>query len=264
MPMPTVIECKRRRFVSDYERSGEDRIRRLFEVTAKELQKVGVYGVFEVEFVVEISAVSYEEFVSHVIRQARYGIEGAEVGYSWGSAKFTPLEKRVHLAPTRLYSPSYLETVFNWNCEASEYDGIVCESHQNGELMTNLALEPVAIKWRSRSAAAQIKKQRAIGAMLGDAISQVPAGELGIIYVCYQEGSSTDIADERSQRIKDELSNWSHWGEVYIPAIFINRLYARTLNEGNPDLIENVLTVKPCKGHPSIFELFPAQVFTPA
>jgi hypothetical protein len=43
--------------------------------------------------------------------------------------------------------------------------------------------------------------------MLGDAMNQIPAGKLGIIYLCHQEDASIDIADERSQRIKDELGN---------------------------------------------------------
>lgn len=98
--------------------------------------------------------------------------------------------------------------------------------------------------------------------MLGEAIDQIPAGEMGIIYLCYQEGSSADIADERSQRIQRELADWYHRPGIWIPAIFINRLYARVLGEGNPDLIENVMLLKPSIDHPSIFGSFPSQVFT--
>lgn len=262
--MPTVIECKRRRFVTEYERSEEERLRELFQSMAHAFRQQGVYGTVDVEFRVEVTAVPMEEFVSKSLRQALYGVEGIEANYDWGSLRFNPLAKKVELQPTRLYSPSYLESIFNWNGDIPEFDGIVCESLSAGAITTDVASEPIGIKWRSRSVKALKKKQRALGAMLGDAMDQIPVGELGIIYLCYQEGSSGEIADERSRRIQDEFSRWDHQRGIWIPAIFVNRLYARVLGEGNPDLIENAIQMKPQSEHPRIFELFPAQIFTAA
>ncbi|MDR4468334.1 MAG: hypothetical protein MRJ68_08550 [Nitrospira sp.] len=262
MPMPTVIECKRRRFVSEYERSEEARLKAIFQTMVHVFRRKGAYGIIEVEFLVEITAVPIDDFVSACSRIALYGLEGVAAKFEWGSVKFFPLAKKIDLEPTRLYSPSYLKTVFNWSGDVSEFDGLVCESLPRGGLTTNMALEPVSIKWRSRSTTALSKKQRAIGALFGDAIGQIPDGELGIIYLCYQEGSTADIANQRTQRIQQEFSRWGHRGAVSIPGVFVNRLYARVLGEGNPDLIENVILMKPSDCHPSIFELFPAEVFT--
>jgi hypothetical protein len=238
-------------------------VRDLFQSMAHAFRQRGVYGTVDVEFRVEVTVIPMEEFVSTSLRQALYGIESVEAIYDWGSLRFNPLAKKVHLQPTRLYSPSYLKSIFSWNGDIQEFDGIVCESLSAHNLTTDVAREPIAIKWRSRSVKALTKKQRALGSMLGDAMDQIPVGELGIIYLSYQEGSSEEIADERSRRIQAEFSNWSHQRGIWIPAIFVNRLYARVLGEGNPDLIENVIQMKPQSDHPHIFELFPAQVFTP-
>lgn len=262
LPMPTVIECKRRRFLAEYERSEEEQLRELFEGMAHVFRQRGTYGTVDVEFSVEVMAISTDEFVSKSLRQALYGVEGVEATYDWGSVRFNSLPKKVELRPTKLYSASFLESIFQWSGDVQEFDGIVCQSLSTVGLTTDVVSEPIAIRWRSRSLQALRKKQRAIGAMLGNAVEQIPVGELGIVYLCYQEGSAGEIADERSRRIQEEFSGWNHKGGIWIPAIFINRVYARALEEGMPDLIENVIQMKPKSEHPRIFQLFPAQVFT--
>ena len=262
MPMPTVVECKRRQFLIEYEKAEERQVRAMFHAASDALRDQGTFGIVEVEFTVEVAAVAIGEFVSILSRQARYGMERTEAVYPWGKVRFFALPKRVEFAATRLYSPIYLDTVFGWNGDVPEFDGIVCQSLANKTLTASQAVEPVALKWRSRSPDAQRKKQRAISALLSDAVAQVPAGEIGIIYICYQEGASEDIADGKSERLQTEVRDWYHRGGISIPAFFVNRLYARPLGNGVPDLIENVVQMKDRGVHPSIFDLFPSCIFT--
>lgn len=262
MPMPTVVECKRRQFLIEYEKAEERQVRAMYHATSTVLRSHGIFGVVEVEFVLEVAAIPIGEFASSVVRQARYGLERAEAVYPWGKVKFSTIPSRLEFGTTKLYSPVYLDTVFGWNGDVPEFDGIVCQSMDNKTLITSRAVEPIALKWRSRSPDAQNKKQRAINALLSDAASQVPAGEIGIFYICYQEGASEDMADGRSVRLKSEVRDWYHRRGISIPAFFVNRLYPRALGHGAPDLIENVIQMKSYGVHPSIFDLFPTCIFT--
>jgi hypothetical protein len=97
------------------------------------------------------------------------------------------------------------------------------------------------MKWRSESEDALTKKARGVTSLWRNAIKQIPDGDLGFVYIAYPEGSRTVVADARMRDIREKIpEEWHRWS-VRVPAIMINRLYARPLTPGNPDLIESTI-----------------------
>jgi hypothetical protein len=56
MPMPTVVECKRRQFLLEYVKAEELQVRAMFHAVSKALRSQGTFGIVEVEFLVEVAA----------------------------------------------------------------------------------------------------------------------------------------------------------------------------------------------------------------
>ena len=261
-PIPTVVECKRRRWLFEYERSEYLIIRPLFSGLQDVCQQQGIKGVFDVSFTRELREVSSTDFVAAVRRTAKFGIADVGIDFGWGTLKFKELPKRMNIKPTPLYSASFLREVFSWDTEMTENDGLVCFVDPPSSLLCDRAIMPLALKWRSDSEEARRKRARSVKWLLKEAFDQVPSGEMGILYLCYQEGMRTEIANARTQQIFEEIRSWHHrWG-ILVPAIFINRILPRQLGDGKPDLIENVLPFRPDYADATIFDDLPSLVFT--
>src|SRR5947209_600764 len=108
-----------------------------------------------------------------------YGMRNHNTPFDWGSLKFLEFPPSKTLQTTRLYSPKFLQAVFNWNVELPNFDGIICQVQSPGELFTESADLGLAMKWSSTSEDARAKKNRAVGALLGKALDQIPLGEMG-------------------------------------------------------------------------------------
>jgi len=95
------------------------------------------------------------------------------------------------------------------------------------------------MKWKSDSEEALIKKARGVTSLWANAVKQIQDGEVGFVYIAYPEGARPAVADARTNQIMVEASGFWHRWTVVVPAIVINRLYARSVGVGMPDLIES-------------------------
>lgn len=263
-PFPMVIECKRKRVLSDYELKEEVAMRQLFTKLEIEAGKRGLYGSFELSLTIEARNMPVEEIIACMIRQRLAAHPERALDYPWGSVAYHSLPHRVTMpGTTRLYSPNMLAAVFDWNSDLPEWDGMICRVNTDNELLVSEVERPVALMWSNSSVAAV--KKRAWGAidLFGEAMKQIPPGEFGIIYLAHHEGTRQEIANRRTQNFLNRIVEWEHAGSIRVPISFLVRLYPRPLGEGQPDLIES--TLRFCSGaygDPSLFNEFPSVIFT--
>lgn len=261
-PFPMVIECKRKRVLSDYELEEERYMRAIFHALEREASAKGLYGRFELFLSVEAKVAPSAEIVSRLVSQRLAAHPDRLVDYAWGSVALTPLPNRIAMPPTRLYSPNMLRAAFNWNSDLPEWDGIVCRV-RGGAFDIDEVRDPIALVWRNTSSRAVNRRAWSPLDLFGDATNQIPPGEFGLIYLAYHEGARQEIADERVERFFAKLKEWDHAGSIRIPISFLVRLYPRPLDHGIPDMIES--TVRLCSavyGEPRLFQDFPNSVFT--
>lgn len=154
----------------------------------------------------------------------------------------------------------FLESVFGWNTFQDEWDGILCEVQPPPKNTVELYTAPLCLKWRNESDEALIKKSCGITALWAAAVDQIPDGDIGFVYIAYPEGSRRLLADARTRYIRDAAEFWHRWS-VRVPVIMVNRLYARSLGSGVPDLIESVMGGA-MPGEEFWFKKLPWRVFT--
>lgn len=260
--VPTVIECKRKRFLSTYELTEEHTVRTLFEYMYKECLNIGIYGTFEAIFDCDIEKISPNDFAQCARRQARFA-EGAAVKYPWGTLAYKHLPKNVTVNSTPLYSPDFLRATFSWNYDIPQFDGLVCRVDPPAEILTDRASQPIALLWKNISQLAIWKKARLMGDLLKSATEQIPLGELGFVYLCYREGGRPEVADDRTRAVFEQMKDWRFDSAAVIPAIFLQRLYPRALGEGQPDLIENSVWWIASFADPEVADDLPRAIFTP-
>ena len=260
--VPTIIECKRKQFLTQYERAEELAARALFDAMHQELTRYGAPGIVEVTFRAEVKDVSPLEF-AETVRRAAALAPNVDLHYKWGDLKFLPLPKNGEITPCRLYGPHYLAAVFHWDYDMPAHDGIICRVSAPESLITDAVSTPVGMKWTSVSERAALAKARLMGSLLKSACDQVPLGEMGFVYLCYQEGGRPEIANERTEAIIDQIRAWWHRTGILVPAIFLQRLYPRALEDGLPDLIENCVRLVSDFADPDIVSELPSLVFSP-
>lgn len=262
-PFPLVIECKRKRNLSDYELSEERVMRQIFMALERDARTKGIFGRFELRLTVEANDLAIAEIAACMINQPLAMHPESAQNYAWGSVAFMPLSHRIHTSTTRLYSPIMLQEVFDWNSDLPEWDGIVCRVKAD-TFDINEALNPIALVWNNSSKLAINRRAWSPLDLFGDATNQIPGGEFGIVYLAYHEGARAEIADQRTQRFFHRVKEWEHAGSIRIPISFLIRLYPRPLDHGNPDLIESVARLySGTYGDPRLFEDFPGSIFTP-
>lgn len=263
-PYPLVIECKRKRALSNYELEEEAAMRGLFLKLESEAVKKGMHGRFELRLDVEARHAPADDVVARLISQRLAPHPEGPLQYPWGSVAYRHLPYRMRLpGTTRLYSPHMLAAVFGWNSDLPEWDGIVCRVHSGGEVSVDQVDNPVALVWSNSSEEAVRKRAWSPLDLFGDAVNQIPPGEFGIIYLAYHEGAREEIADRRMQNFMKRITEWEHAASIRIPISFLVRLYPRPLDHGNPDLIESTVRLSSAEyGDPSLFEEFPNSVFT--
>lgn len=260
--VPTVVECKRKQFLTEYERAEEIAVRALFDAMHLELTRFGASGILEVTIRCEVRDIAPPEFAEIVRRAARFA-PNVDLHYQWGDLMFIPLPRNGDITPCRLYSPYFLETVFGWDYDMPAHDGLTCRVSSPETLTTDAVTNPVAMKWTSASERAVLVKARLMGSLLKSACDQVPLGEMGIVYLCYQEGGRPEIANERTEAIIKQISGWWHRAGIVIPVIVLQRLYPRALSDGSPDLIENCVNLVSDHADPEIVSRLPSLVFLP-
>jgi len=261
LPVPAVIECKRRVGLTNYVRHEAENISRLYEAVRPILRGSNHGWSLEVEFVEEIASVTFDVFtraVQETIEQSRR--RTPELQTSWGKIHIVSLPPSVDIPETKLYSPEMLRSVFGWSEEMLDWDGLVCEVTNPSGLIISRAFQPTCLKWRSVSPSVTAKRARGITSLYGSAVQQIPPGEMGIIYIAYPEFARAEVADARTRDILE--SDWYHSPHIRVPLVFVTRLYPRPVSDGLPDLIENVLKLLASWAPEDIVEEFPSRVFT--
>ncbi|QEX15431.1 hypothetical protein FRZ44_07150 [Hypericibacter terrae] len=265
-PYPMVIECKRKRVLSNYEIDEEASMRRLFSQLEIESNKRGLYGRFDLHLKVESNAIPSNDIVAGLISQRLAPHPDRPLDYPWGSVAYHQLPYRMSLPEvTRLYSPNMLKAAFGWNSDLPEWDGIVCRVDNGREASVGEIRRPIALAWSNVADAAVKKRAWSPLDLFGDAMGQIPPGEFGIIYLAYHEGAREEIANRRIQNFLDRMPEWEHSASIRVPISFLVRLYPRPLDHGSPDLIESTLRLcSDIYGEPALFEDFPNTIFTRA
>ena len=121
--IPTVIECKMRRPLTNYQLQEEKRVQELFDSVTKECLGNGIWGVYDIIFTVELEKVNIVKFAEALRRQP---LAAGQVAYDWGTVKLRLLPRNIRMKPIRIYTPIFLQQVFGWNSDLPDFDGIIC------------------------------------------------------------------------------------------------------------------------------------------
>jgi hypothetical protein len=264
-PFNMVVECKRSSALTDYEIAEEAIMRDLFQHLQTIASERGQFGLFELELTVEASRVDVLDVAAKCLLQRLAARPERSLAYPWGSVAFRAQPAQVDLdGPTKAYSPILLDQVFGWDMEMPAWDGLICQIDAAPGAVLNRVRSPVGLAWRVVAQGAIIKRSRAPVGLFSKAVTQIPRGEFGLIYVAYAEGARPDVADNRTQAFLDRIQDWEHDAGIRVPASFLVRQYPRPTGHGNPDLIES--TVKFLNeeggGDEWIFHEYPAAIFT--
>ncbi len=263
-PYPLVIECKRKRSLSEYELIEERHMRVLFEKLRAIATKNGLFGRFYLELAVEADRAPQDEIVACMMRQRLAGRPERPLDYPWGNVAYRELPSRFSIPETRLYSPNMLRATFQWESDLPTWDGLICNIQSGRELVIDEVSQAIALLWTNKSDQAIKKRSWGPTDIFGDAVNQIPLGEFGIIYVAYHEGTREEIADLRTSAFVERLRDFYHPGKIRIPLSFLVRLYPRALNEGQPDLIESTIYFTGEYADSALKSMFPSPVFTSA
>lgn len=260
-PYPLVIECKRKRTLTNYEISEEKTMRKLFEKLDARAREVGMWGVFLLHLSVESQAAPIDEVVECLLKIRFAGNHAEKETYSWGTATYIESDRLVDIGcHTRMYSPVMLNAVFAWNSDLADWDGLVCRVGNHEESLVDAAVEPVGLLWINDSE--QAIKKRSWGPMssLNEAIEQIPPGEFGIPYIAYHEGARGEIADMRTFNFADQIRECTHSADIRAPFARLIRLYPRPLEHGKPDFIESSVRFMANYADDVLPEMFPSTI----
>jgi hypothetical protein len=264
-PYPMVIECKRQEPISKYEAVEDDVMRKVFHALRTAARRHGLFGTFHLELIVEADKLDINDVVARLISHRLLPNPSRKLTYAWGTVAYFPSLQRVWLPePTRIYSPNMLSRLFGWTSDLPIWDGICCSIDARGEPIIDEARQPLALLWKNDAENALKKRSKAPTNLFGKASMQIPPGEFGAIYVSYVEGGRAEIANMRQEAFAQRLKSFDHSGKIRIPIAVLVRLYPRSLEHGQPDLIEsNVRYLSGLYGDAELFDLFPTTIYTP-
>ena len=241
-PVPTVIECKRRQPLNDYEKREFSVIRDVFALLCTERKETGLVGELAIDFKQEIVNLSPSCIVESIRDVTNTLSLYATKECEWGTINLRPAEVSQEFERTRLYSPEFLERVFGTDLEMDEFDGICAVVDNDRVPEVERAELPLLLKWTSNSPAALARKLQSIKNLWVEAADQIPTGEMGLIYLAYEEGHRPSLADARTDAIR-ELANTIYFKRraIAVPMTVVSRLYPNVVHEGRPDFIESTI-----------------------
>src|SRR5258708_28767622 len=185
--VPLVIECKFQSQWSATEQKEIEVLRAIFDSLCEEYVRHGMTAAVELTFVARISDVSPEMVLRDTKIQLDSLVPYGKRDVEWGNCQVLPLDPEVEWNdPTRLYSPNFLSHVFQWNVD-EQWDGICASVQDRGSLITQRARLPFCVKWRLVHRADEWAKARHVMRSLQEAANQVPVGEMGCLYVGFED-----------------------------------------------------------------------------
>ncbi len=241
-PIPMVVECKRKQPLSAYEQKEYAVMREVFGHLCGERMELGLVGELTIEFKQEIINTPVESVIGGVRAMtgslSPYGANETE----WGTLRLKPVPVSQELERTRLYSPTFLGTVFGIDLESDEFDGICAVAGNDRYPEVERAELPFLLKWTSNSPVALERKLQTVRALWIEAVDQIPTGETGLVYLAYEEGHRPSLADARTDALR-ELASTIYFKRraIAVPMTVISRLYPNVLSEGRPDFIESTI-----------------------
>lgn len=263
-PIPLVVECKRRHSVNEADIAEDAAMCALYVELRTACRGLGVTGVIELHLTTPPEALPLKDIVAACVRHRLAADPTRVTAHNWGTVRYLRSPSRLRFPPTRLYSPNFLRAVFNWDTDLPSHDGIVCQVKHPRGFIVDEAREPLALVWTNEHPKVLSRRTRAMMALFAKAMRQIPPGEVGLVYACYQEGDREVVADTRTRQLIERLREWTHEWQISMPATIISRLVARPLHDGAPDLIETGLQFySATDGSPDWFAEFPTKVFTP-
>jgi hypothetical protein len=260
-----VVECKRSNALTDYEIAEEARMRGLFDLLHAAATVRGQFGKYELTFSVEASEIDIAEVAKTCHLQRLAARPERALDYPWGSVAFRPLAARFDLVgPTKAYSPNMLEEVFGWTFGMPEWDGFICKIAEPSGAVLDRVTSAVGMAWCVATDAAITKRSRAPLALFAKAVTQMPVGEFGLVYVAYPEGARSEVADNRTDAYIQRIQEWVHDAKIRIPATFLVRQFAMPVDHGNPDMIESTVKFRSEAGGGDewVFKEYPSNIFT--
>lgn len=264
-PFKMVVECKRSSALTDYEIGEEARMRELFAHLHQAAMPRGQFGLFELELTIEAGRLDLQEVVEKCMLQRLAAHPERSLNYPWGSVAYHHRPSRLDLdGPTKAYSPVMLEQVFRWDTEMPQWDGLICKIDGRPSAAIDRVRSPIGLAWRVVAEPAIIKRTRAPIGLFSKAVTQIPPGEFGLVYVAYAEGGRADVADNRTQAFMEGIRDWEHDAGIRIPASFLVRQYPFPTGHGNPDVVESTVKLLNHEGGGDdwIFREYPAAIFT--
>lgn len=241
-PVPVVVECKRRQPLTCYERKEFSVMREAFALICAEQKELGLVGELAITFSREIIDLSATEIMGAVRDCTNSLSPYAERETEWGSVRLRPVAVSQEFEPTRLYSPDFLTRVFDTDLELDEFDGICAVAANAHSPVVERAELPLLLKWTSDSPAALGHKLQTVKNLWIQAVDQIPTGEMGLIYLAYEEGHRPSLADARTDAIR-ELATTIYFNRrlIGVPLTVISRLIPNVVLEGRPDFIESTI-----------------------
>lgn len=240
--VPTVIECKCRQPLNDYEIREFAVMREVFSAVCAERKKLGLVGELTIEFKEEIVDLAVSSIVDEIRGIATTFSPRWSKEVSWGSIDFRPVEVSQEFERTRLYSPDFLGRVFGTDLEMDEFDGLCAVAENDSYPEVERAELPFMLKWASNSPDARERKLQTIRNLWVEAVDQIPTGEMGLIYLAYEEGHRPSLADARTNAIR-KLANTVYFNRraITVAMTVISRLLPNVVFEGRPDFIESTI-----------------------
>jgi hypothetical protein len=240
--IPLVIECKFQSQWSQTEEIEVSLVKTVFDSLCAEYAQHGMTAALELTFVVRVSDITAESVLEDVRLQLDSLVPYGRRACTWGTLEVLPVDPVVEWSkPTRLYSPNYLSHVFRWNVD-DKWDGICATVQDKKSLVTQRARLPFCVKWRLTHKADEWSKARDVMRSLQEAANQVPVGEVGCLYVGFEDSHRSALADMRTRRNIERMPSFYHRKRgANIAHLLVTRLYPRALEDGTPDLIESCI-----------------------
>ena len=240
--IPLVAECKRKQVLNAYEAKEFSVIREVFALLCSDRERLGLIGELVIDFKHELVRLPAAGIAQSVRELTGTPSPHAKKETEWGSIQFKPNTVSRDIIPTRLYSPQYLEEVFGIDLQMDDFDGICAVDANKRSAIANRAELPFLMKWTSNSRPAIEKKSQTVLNLWVEAANQIPTGEVGLIYVAYEEGHRPYLADARTDAIRDLVESiYFKRRAICMPMTVISRIYPNAVREGRPDLIENAI-----------------------
>lgn len=261
--VPMVVECKRRLGLNDYAEMEARHVERLYAAAQELIDRH--HPLVEVIFTHEVSTISEQAFVEAVSTLCESWDDVVESTTPWGVIRLRRLPNICECSETRVFSPVFLQQVFDWNHVESDWDGLLCQISPTYNPVVNKVSWPRGVKWRCDAGASVLKKARGLTSLWADAVRQIPAGEMGCVYIAYTEGMRAALADARTQHLIDTVRNKDlfHRDSVRVPLTVIDRLYPQALGNGGLELIESIIPMT-MDGYDFMLDDWPLRVFTVA